>query len=240
MTNSKNQGEIISYGKDGKLVRVEWYTNGNLDCELDISEGKHSYYHDDDETILWQKYTIKNGKPTGEWVIHHGNGQMQEYRKYKNGVRLGTWNGWHPDGNLWWEEIYENGEKNGKCKRWRYDDVLEYEGRYKNGKRNGLWVTYYDNGTREYLRIYKDGKLNGNQSRCHKSNGKLWTTSEYKNGKRSGKYFEYESGLEKIVILDRKMINVMVSGKDILKMVQSGLNQNIKTENKLVILPTGK
>ena len=209
MENSKKQGEVISYDKDEKIVEIAWYTDGNLDCKVDISNGTHSYYHDEEETILWQKYTIKDGKPTGEWVIHHGNGQMQEYRKYRKGMRISTWKSWHPDGNLWWEETYKNGMKNGICRRWRYDKVLEYEGMYKDDKKHGLWVTYYDNGVTEYIRVYKNNRLTGTEYRYHKETGKLWSTSEYKNNKRHGKFQQYDWSVkqQKIVVLDAEYKN---------------------------------
>ena len=83
MTNSKEKhGEYISYDDD-KVIKIEWYTNGNKDCELDVTDRVHSYYHGNGQ--LWQKYTIKNGKPDGEWILYHSNKQMSIYRKYKNG-----------------------------------------------------------------------------------------------------------------------------------------------------------
>ena len=124
MVDSKEKhGEYIHY-EDDKIVKIEWYTHGHFDCELSVETGDHNYNHG--EVNLWQKYTIKDGKPLGEWVIYHGNGQMQEYRKYRKGVKVSTWKSWHPDGNLWWEETYKNGMKNGVCRKWRYDKVLEY------------------------------------------------------------------------------------------------------------------
>ena len=46
MTNSKEKhGEYIYDDDDGRLVRIEWYTHGNFDCELDVTDGEHSYNH---------------------------------------------------------------------------------------------------------------------------------------------------------------------------------------------------
>ena len=40
MTISKEKhGEYIHEDDDGRLVRIEWYTHGNFDCELDVTDG---------------------------------------------------------------------------------------------------------------------------------------------------------------------------------------------------------
>ena len=79
MTNfDVKHGEYISYNDYGKVTKIEWYTHGHFDCELDVTDGEHSYNHGDDQ--LWQKYTLINGKPDGDWVLYHSNGQMSIYR----------------------------------------------------------------------------------------------------------------------------------------------------------------
>ena len=87
---NKISGDIFSHkDKDGRLIKIEWYTHGNFDCELDVTDGEHSYNHGDGQ--LWQKYTLINGKPDGEWVLYHSNSQMSVYRKYENGLKEGIW-----------------------------------------------------------------------------------------------------------------------------------------------------
>ena len=98
MTNfDVKHGEYISYNDYGKVTKIEWYTHGHFDCELDVTDGEHSYGHGNG--TLWQKYILKDGKPDGEWVLYHSNGQMSFYRKYKNGSKEGTWKSWHDDGS---------------------------------------------------------------------------------------------------------------------------------------------
>jgi len=59
MTNFKEKhGEYIYYDDDARLVKIEWYTHGHFDCELDVTDGEHSYGHGNG--TLWQKYILKD------------------------------------------------------------------------------------------------------------------------------------------------------------------------------------
>ena len=99
----EKNGEYLVF--DGlKIKSIDWYTDGNHDCSLDVIDGEHIYNHGDG--ILWQKYTLKDGKPEGEWVLYHSNSQMSVYRKYENGSKEGTWKSWHDDGKQWDEQTY--------------------------------------------------------------------------------------------------------------------------------------
>ena len=59
-----------------------------------------------------------------------------------------------------------------------------------NGKKDGLWIdsTKY----RIYESYYRDGVLSG-VSKKYNSEGRLLTFGEYKEGKRSGKWFFFEN-----------------------------------------------
>ena len=47
MTNSKEKhGEYISYNDYGKVTKIEWYTHGHFDCELDVTDGEHYLWSD--------------------------------------------------------------------------------------------------------------------------------------------------------------------------------------------------
>ena len=138
MVDSKEKhGEYIHY-EDDKIVKIEWYTHGHFDCELSVETGDHNYNHG--EGNLWQKYTIKDGKPDGDWVLYHSNNQMSIHRKHDNGSKEGTWKSWHDDGSQWDEQTYVNNKKEGSSKRWRYNEVPEYEGQYKDDKKEGKWT----------------------------------------------------------------------------------------------------
>ena len=122
MTNSKQKhGEYIKYDDTGRITNIDWYTDGNHDCSLEVSDGEHSYNHGNE--TLWQKYTLKDGKPDGDWVLYHSNGQMSIYRNHKNGLRNGIWKSWHDDGSQWDEQTYSNGKKEGIGRGWRYDEI---------------------------------------------------------------------------------------------------------------------
>ena len=41
MTNfDVKHGEYISYNDYGKVTKIEWYTHGHFDCELDVTDGE--------------------------------------------------------------------------------------------------------------------------------------------------------------------------------------------------------
>ena len=121
MTNSKQKhGEYIEYDDSGRIANIDWYTDGNHDCSLDVTDGKHSYKHGEEN--LWQKYTIKNGKPHGEWKIYHSNGEMNIYRKFNNGLKVGHWSSFHENGQQWSDENYVKGKRCGIFKKWRVED----------------------------------------------------------------------------------------------------------------------
>ena len=149
MTDSKQKhGEYIKYDDSGRITNIDWYTDGNHDCSLDITDGEHTYTHGDGK--LWQKYTLKGGKPDGEWVLYHSNTRMSFYRKFKNGSREGIWTGWHNDATRWMVETYKDDKENGSFKRWRYGEVPQFEGYYKDGKKTDKWIYYYESGIHEY------------------------------------------------------------------------------------------
>jgi antitoxin component YwqK of YwqJK toxin-antitoxin module len=179
MTNSEKHGEIISYDKDGKILEIAWYTNGDLDCQLDITDGEHSYYHDYKEEIPWQKYTIKDGKPLGEWVIYHGNGQMQEYRKYRKGEKISTWKSWHPDGNLWYDWSVKQ------------QKIVVLDAEYKNDNRHGIRKGYFTNGAKWFESNYIDGIQVGDCTYWQIDGTPKIVCSYNENGKQEGKWTEY-------------------------------------------------
>ena len=80
MMKETKQGEYIQYDDTDKITKIEWYTDGKLDCSLEVSDGNHSYKHGDGN--IWQKYTIKGGKPDGEWIIYHPGNKVWQYRKF--------------------------------------------------------------------------------------------------------------------------------------------------------------
>ena len=47
MMKETKQGEYIQYDDTDKITKIEWYTDGKLDCSLEVSDGNHSYKHGD-------------------------------------------------------------------------------------------------------------------------------------------------------------------------------------------------
>ena len=78
----EKNGEYLTF-EGLNITSIDWYTKGNHDCSLDVSNGTHEYNHSDGS--VWQKYTIEDGKPNGEWKIYHANGEVNVERYYENG-----------------------------------------------------------------------------------------------------------------------------------------------------------
>ena len=76
---------------------------------------------------------ISKGKPEGEWLYYHENGQLGIKEYYKDGKLEGEW------------LYYENGQ-------------LKTKSNYKDGKADGEYLSYYDNGQLDSKGNFKDGK----------------------------------------------------------------------------------
>ena len=69
------------------------------------------------------KGSMKNGKPVGDWIGYHENGQLH-------------FKGLHN----------ENGEREGLWVEYRENGRLRMKGELKNGKREGYWEAYLPTG----------------------------------------------------------------------------------------------
>ena len=134
-------GQYPEFDGGDHIISISCYTHGHLDCQLDVTDGEHSYNHGDGN--LWQTYTIFNGKVDGKWLKFHPDGQKISEQEYEDGLPIGHWKEWHENGQQWKDEFYEDGLKNGTSKHWRTDGAIVFDGQYKNDKKDGEWIYYY-------------------------------------------------------------------------------------------------
>tara|TARA_R110001592_G_scaffold23130_3_gene91167 strand:- start:2419 stop:3513 length:1095 start_codon:yes stop_codon:yes gene_type:complete len=157
--------------------------------KVDMKNGEHIYRHEN--TKIWQKYEIVNGKPHGKWLYFHIDGKPSIEEVYENGKKQGTWKSWHGSGEQWTEETYTDGKKNGVSKRWRWDGIKEYTGRFKDDKRHGKWVNYFDNGFKMNEGKYKNNKRDGKWLEYHLDSESISNETNYKDGNKTGEYTKY-------------------------------------------------
>jgi antitoxin component YwqK of YwqJK toxin-antitoxin module len=116
------------YDNTGDLVgRITWYTNGNMDEERQMKNGKNDgvtrkYFPDGK---LKSEVNYKNGREDGPSAryITSNTGIFKETCHYTNGRRNGEYT-----------EEYENGR-------------LRAKGQYANGSKTGKWTYYNEDGS---------------------------------------------------------------------------------------------
>jgi antitoxin component YwqK of YwqJK toxin-antitoxin module len=195
-------GQFAEYDDGGHIMSIKCYTNGHKDCELDVTEGEHSYNHGDGN--VWQEYTIWNGKPHGKWTRYHLDGKVSIDEEYSNGIKVGHWTSWHDNGTQWKEENYKDGKKDGVFKSWRYDGTIDYEGQYENDREVGDWIYYYHNGKEKEKGFYRDGVRVGKWVNFYETRDREDSFGQsgelhYTNGKLNGKYTEWNGSGRRIV-----------------------------------------
>ena len=131
----------------------------------------------DGSTLVWKdglRYAPDSDKPySGVAVEYYENGQKSSEFSVKDGKKDGL--------NTEW---YENGQKS-------------IEGTYKDGKRERKWTHWSPDGKESSELIYKDGKAwdgvaMGVSYKNWIKHGVMEKVESYKNGKRDGKWIEYD------------------------------------------------
>jgi antitoxin component YwqK of YwqJK toxin-antitoxin module len=189
---AKKTGEWITYFSNGKINKIENYTNDTLNGSLKV------YYETE---VLAQDLIYVNGRLTNR-IYYFPNGQIKEkcsFAPYPTNTEKYGYNGDYV-------EYHENGQIKKKCK-YEFDspvgESLEYwdngKLRYKRNygvanigmsKMEGEQISYYDDGKIQKKEFYKDGKRSGEFIEYYKT-GKIDTKGTYKNGKEYGEWLSY-------------------------------------------------
>lgn len=213
--NGKRQGKYYRWNKDGDVIKMANYLNGNK---------VHRYIkrHDDKTLNIALKMNYDRwGMRDGIYLKYFKDGTLKEKAYYTKGVMVKRHFEFFSNGNTsLYEEFDELGQldgikkewhRNGKIKSYYHYDVEKLDGtciryneqgkpieicNYKNDMAHGTYVlNYYDGKTPKTTKEYRDGTLHGTTKDFNK-NGQILREYNFKNGELQGKYLDYVNGIE--------------------------------------------
>ncbi len=218
--NDKKEGTWKYWGSDGRLERLENYSDGLLNGTY-IEFYTYQYY--DDSLYHLQEYldlnmkylmgeqkknavnlikasgTYKMGKKDGEWVNNDEDGSINNRYTYSDDVLNGTYNLYFM-GSLIEGGSYLNGYKNGEVMLYYFSPRVKGIRHYKNDTLDGKWIDYNmdlqnkrnDTTVIELEQNYKMGNLDGEYKK-YDSKGNLDIHTYYKKNELDGQYKSYHS-----------------------------------------------
>ncbi|MBI2967173.1 MAG: hypothetical protein HYY40_05095 [Bacteroidetes bacterium] len=163
---------------------------GEYDGSKKVLCGYTEFYHSNG--ALSQKgYFNRDGKKTGQWVMHHDNGNIKNEVTYDNGKMDGPYKIYYESGILKEEGTYKNGLISGNLKIYGNTGVLKETYNYKNDTIHGEFISYYPTGVKEKVLKLSRGKLSGMQEEFHDNGTRK---SEYRavKGEIEGEYKTYD------------------------------------------------
>jgi uncharacterized protein len=149
--NGKLHGYVREYDANGKVIRLQKYSNG-IEVQEEFSDLRDSatvkimYEYYPNGTIKRQG-GFKDGKPVGYHSELNDSGKIVvsiEYDDFGNKIGEGI--------------INEKSQKNGRWKEFYITGEIKAEGEYSNNRRTGEWIFYFKRGKTEQKGSYKNGK----------------------------------------------------------------------------------
>ena len=140
-------------------------------------DGPFKDYYDTGELFMEGEY--KNNKRTGEWIVYHKNGQINNISTFNDGKKEIPEISYFEngdirrtikkEGDIYVErEYYESGglyferaHKSGYYKEYREDGTLNVEANYRDYQLYGKWKSYDGDGKLNWSVSYEDGVRNG-------------------------------------------------------------------------------
>ena len=147
----------------------------------------YDYFNDDNQNLK-KVYLgrLIGGKRDGKWTYWFNNGNKEMEINFRDGKQDGLGIRWYKNGQKMNELTYKDGILNGLYTHWREDGIKSEEGSFKGGRLHGL-VTYWSwiDGKLYSESTYKDGKKRGLQIIYYK-NGQIESEDIYKDDKKNG------------------------------------------------------
>ena len=236
--NGKKNGYFKEYSKEGSLVKIEKYTDDELQVdatELRKLDTRFDFYPDGKVKV---EGSYKDSVPDGIRRYYSEKGDVINSRIYKDGIIVG-------EGIIdkrgkkqgAWKEYYDPSKETGNKR------ILKTEGTYKNDNKIGSWKFYYPNGKVEQIGTYNDNHQPVDVWKWYYDSGNLRREENYVDGLPEGIMTEYNdsgkviskgnyvAGLEEgfwfYNVGDEKQEGTYVSGK------RSGLWKDYFSEGKL-------
>ncbi|MFA5971117.1 MAG: toxin-antitoxin system YwqK family antitoxin [Lentimicrobiaceae bacterium] len=207
--NDQKDGCWTTYTNDGKLIRIEHFSNGSLNgIAVDIDprgylagetyyvnnliEGtaKKFYYGANPVSII----DYLHGKINGKKKIYYENsaGKIQEESEYKDDLKNGASNYYTIKGDLIAAYLYVNNMLQGVQKTYYPGNKIMSEQEYVDNIENGFYKEYYENGNLKTEGTYAKGLMSGTW-KDYDENGHLQFQGNCVNGEKEGKWLEYDA-----------------------------------------------
>jgi antitoxin component YwqK of YwqJK toxin-antitoxin module len=192
LKDGKLDGKMVDYHENGEIKVIsywkndqrngtyqEWNENGQLEnesnCLNDALNGPSKEYKDGK---LYREANYRNGLLYGIEKFYHSNGQLKSKVNLVNGQEEGPFILYNERGIQIVKLNYSNGIKNGAFEIANFDEY---------GNLNGIETGYYIQDEIEGLVIKKSANFNDTIQKGY-----------YKNGKRSGRFEEFDRNILKI------------------------------------------
>jgi antitoxin component YwqK of YwqJK toxin-antitoxin module len=198
--NDLKNGIFKTYDKEGNLLSLEKYRNGELVVDTEeavILDLRNTYYPDgtvkssggyvDGKKEGTHRFYDEEGNVINTIVYHRGERTAEGIVDTKGDFQ-GDWKLFYDTGELKAEGSYENSKRNGEWIFYHKNGEVEHRGKYVEGLPNGKWTWYFDNGKLRREEFYRRGKEDG-ASVEYDIEGNVITQGEYIAGYKEGEWF---------------------------------------------------
>jgi len=205
--NDKKEGSWITYGSKGTITKVETYKHGirngvtitiddsgNLKEEAnyknDVLNGPQRTYASG--ARLMSEIYYLNGVMNGtKKTYYEANSKLQEESKYKNGLRDSISKWYDTEGKLIAEYFYKDGKFEGTNKTFFSNGNLQSAQKFTNNLENGVYKEYFDS---TIVKKTTPADINSKKPSANIDDvGLIKITGNYINGKKEGKWIEYDN-----------------------------------------------
>ncbi len=138
-----------------------------------------------------QNKVDKNGLKQGHWVKYYDNGKVMYDGNFSKGKPVGEFVRYYSNGKLKLKQNFDVNSDRVYTEMYRDNGKILSKGYFKNEKRVGEWTTYSQKGEVIQVDNYSEVGLLDGVSTVYDAQGRVFETTEWKNGKREGSHKQY-------------------------------------------------
>jgi antitoxin component YwqK of YwqJK toxin-antitoxin module len=205
--DNNKEGIWVTYNGKSIITKIESYKTGKKEGVSIITDengyykGEANYKNDildgvqrsfaTGGRLLNESYYTKGVLNGPKKSYYESTSKIQEEGNYINGERDGVTKWYNTDGKILAEFIYKNGKFEGINKTYYASGNIKSEEPYMNNVENGVYKEYFDTTLVANKAKTPDPTIK-KTSGIIEDAGKLKITGNYANGKKEGKWLEYD------------------------------------------------